>query len=394
MISLALLAASALATPPAAAQTTVEVPFRIADNAMIVDCAVNGKNVSVMFDSGFSGAFVLSPNVNVGKPTGTMMLRDFVGQFEAPTIKVDKLAFGGKNIDVTDMQVVLQDMGDMSLNYGQHCDGIMGFEVIEPYVVEINFETQKFIFHPKEYDITKLPVDNKKTFMLKMLPKGNKSIELTAEAANGEKMYLALDTGNAFYATTHRDVLERINLWKEGEKPKYIKQSWVASGPVDSWDVQFQDMKIFNVPVNSSVWNIIDMPSSSADHDGTVGFGFLRHFNITIDVSRRRVLLENFADKVSDAPKATVGVYAVYDPGKKRVRITRVMPESPAAKLGLKPGDDLLSVDGKDLGNMSFEAIQNLLEGDAGTKVTLQLSVNGNFVKHELTREVLVNTLK
>jgi predicted aspartyl protease len=393
MISIALLAASVAVAPASNLQTTVEVPFRIADSAMIVDCAVNGKNVSVMFDSGFSGAFVLSSNVNVGKPTGTMMLRDFVGQFEAPTVKVDKLAFGGKNIDISEMQVVLQDMGDLSLSYGQHCDGIMGFEVIEPYVVEINFETQKMIFHPKEYDITQVPADGQKSFLLKMLPKGNKSIELTAEAANGQKMYLALDTGNAFYATTHKDVLERANLWAEGKKPKYVKQSWVASGPVDSWDLQFDNMKIFNVPVASSVWNIIDMPSSSADHDGTVGFGFLRHFNITIDVGRRRVRMEKFGDQVSDAPTATVGVYAVWDPGKQRMRISRVMPESPAERAGIKYGDDLLSVDGKDLGHMTFDSVQNLLDGPAGTKVAIQVSTGGNFVRYELEREVLVNKL-
>ena len=38
--------------------------------------------------------------------------------------------------------------------------------------------------------------------------------------------------------------------------------------------------------VARSVWSVIDLPSSSAQHDGTIGFGFLKHFNITIDLKR------------------------------------------------------------------------------------------------------------
>lgn len=393
MISLAMLAAGTLMSPALQANQTVEVPFRIADSAMIVDSVVNGKQVSAMFDSGFSGAFVLSPTVNVGKATGTMTLRDFVGEFQAPTVNITSLKFGSKNIDTTDMQVVQQDMGNMSLNYGMHCDGIMGFEVIAHDIVEINFEKQKMIFHPPSHDISKVTPDNQKTFLLKMLPKGNKSIELVAEGPGGEKMYLALDTGNAFYATTHRDVLEKLKLWPEGKAPSYMKQSWVASGPVDSWDLEMKGGKIFSVPVEHAIWNIIDLPSSSADHDGTIGFGFLRHFNITIDVQRRRVLLENFAGKVSDPPKATPGIYGFYDPGRKRVRVSRVMPNSPAAKAGIRVGDDILDINGKEMVNQSFEAIQNLLEGDAGTKVTVALSRNGELIRQELVREVLVNKL-
>jgi predicted aspartyl protease len=391
-VCLALLAAPLANTAITDVKERIEVPFKVAGDAMFVDVTVNSRPVTLLFDTGFSGSFVLDPSVDVGKATGTIMLRDFVGQFEAPTVPVKSVGFGGKNIDVSSMTIVKKDSSGLSAGYGLHCDGMMGFEVIAPYVVEINFEKSRFIFHPrKSVDLSKRTPDGVKTFAARMLPIGANSIELLVEAHNGQKMKLALDTGNAFFATTHRDVLERIGVWEEGKKPNYMRQSMVASGPVDSWDLLMKDTKIYGVPVPESIWNIIDLPASSAEGDGTVGFRFLRNFNITIDVEQRRVWLENFTGSVKSEEKGSIGLYAVHDPSRKRMRIAYVTPGGPADLAGIKRGDDLLGIDGKELTILTFQQILDLLEGEVGTKVKLALSRGGGLLRHELTRQVLVN---
>jgi hypothetical protein len=386
-----ILIAAASAILAATNQSRIEVPFRIADNAIIVDAELNGKKVSVMFDSGFSGAFVLNQSINVGKPTGKINLQDFVGVFSANTVEVSSLKFGGKAIEPGQMQIVQQPMKHMSVSYGTHCDGIMGFEVISGQVVEINFEQKKFIFHPESHDISALPADGKTTFLAKMLPIGMNSIEMRVGASNGKRMILALDTGNAFYAVTHRDVLEKLGLWKEGNAPKFMGQSWVASGPVKSWSLMMKDTKIYGVPVDESVWSIIDLPSSSASHDGTVGFGFLKNFNITVDMNRRRVRLENFTGKASSVPQADVGLFATYDSAKKRMRIAVVVPGGPADKAGIKVGDDLLAVGLNDVGILSYRNLQAMLKGDLGSTVTVDISRAGKYTKYKLERAYLFN---
>src|SRR5690606_30756059 len=137
-----------------------------------------------------------------------MTLIDFVGEMQASTVDVKSLKMGGMDIDVGDKVVVKTGNNDYSRSYGTHCDGIMGLEVLRDYTFQINFEKSKFVIMPDGYDISKETADNVKTFKMRMLPKGNSSVELTVQAANGGKMYLALDTGNGFYATTHKDVLE------------------------------------------------------------------------------------------------------------------------------------------------------------------------------------------
>ncbi|HZH98232.1 MAG TPA: PDZ domain-containing protein, partial [Fimbriimonadaceae bacterium] len=273
-----------------------------------------------------------------------------------------------------------------------HCDGIMGFAVIQNYVTEINMEKSRFIFHPKSVDITKRTPDNKKSFLLKMLPLGHSSIELEVMAPTGKRLHLALDTGNSFYATTHKDVLERVGLWPENKQAKFLKSSFVASGAVDSWSKKMENMTIYGVPVKTSYWDIIDLPSSSAEGDGTVGFGFLKNFNIIIDYDRRRVWLENFTGKVENDPTGEIGISAAYDARRGRVRVFRVAPESPADKAGIKAGDDVLSIDGTPMGKeLGYREIEALLDGEVGSKVKLSVSRGGDLKRYELERAHLIN---
>lgn len=374
------------------ATPTSSVPIRLAETAIIVDAAVNGRNVSLMFDTGFGASVQVTENVNIGKPTGSMTLQDFVGTFQAPTVKIKTLKLGEKSIDTSGMDEAIIGRDDMTESYGIHCDGLMGFSVIKKDITGINFQNKRFDFYPKTVDISKWVPDNKKTFLLKLLPTGHSSCELTVETPKGERMTLALDTGNSFYATTHRDVLERVGLWKSGDQPKFVKQSFVASGAVDSWSIKLDNMKIFGVPVPSSVWDIIDLPSSSAEGDGTVGFGFLKNFNIIIDYDRRRVWMENWTGKTADDEDGEPGIIAAPDPSG-TVMVYSVIPASPAEKAGIKRGDKVLSLDGVEIDNhVSYKKMRIMLSGPVGSKVNLAISRNGNVKRLQLDRVGMWNT--
>ncbi|MCG9894144.1 MAG: PDZ domain-containing protein [Fimbriimonadaceae bacterium] len=390
--AVAVLAASAGLALAADLKERIEVPFRIAQDAIIVDLQVNGRNVSLMFDSGFSGAFLINPNVDIGRPTGEMTLVDFVGSFQAPTVPVRSVQFGSKKLDISDMTIVKMDMSGLTSSYGTHCDGILGYEVFAPYITEINFEKSKFIFHPRSsMNLAAKTPDNVRTFKPRMLPKGNNSIELTVRTASGERLYLALDTGNAGYATTHRDVMERVGLWRPNMTPKFMGRSSIASGVVESFEVGVDNADIYGVKVPRSYWNVIDRPAASADKDGTIGFAFLRNFNIIIDPVQRFVWMENFTGEAANKPDYGPGLYAVYSRDLGRAIVAFVSPESPAAQAGIKPGDHLLGIDGRELTNLTFDQIQDLLMSAEPGQVNVAISRGGILSRHTLNRVKLAN---
>jgi hypothetical protein len=388
MIGTITLALLNLQTPQVTAPITH--PFRVSGNGIIVDLTVNGRKVTCMFDTGFGGTLVLNSSVNVGPVTGSMTLRDFVGELEASTVKVKSMSVGGLTVPAGD-KVVVSRPGDYSFSYNTHVDGILGLEPFLDVVTEINFEKKQLIFHPKSVDITKRTPDNKRTFLAKLLPTGGNSLEMAVEVSTGKRLIMALDTGNGFYATTHKDSLDRVGLWPIERPAKFMSSSYVASGEVNSWTYRMDGAKIYGVPVETSYWDVIDLPSSSADADGTVGFGFLENFNTTLDLTRRRVWLDNFKGSAANDEIGDIGLSAGYDPNRKRTRVARVAPESPAAIAGIQEGDDVLSVDDKELIEATFDRMREMMRGKVGSKLKLVISRAGELKRLELERKSLVN---
>ncbi|HLK16027.1 MAG TPA: PDZ domain-containing protein [Fimbriimonadaceae bacterium] len=387
----ALLATCALfGQAPPALTKLVEVPFDIDGSAMVVPATIHGQSLRMIFDTGFGGEAVVEDSVDMGKPAGYTTLRDFVGTLQLPYYKVSEIKLGDLVVKDPDMEVQAQ-AGVSEFGAESHVDGLMGFGVIKNFVTEINFEHTKFVFHPSSEDLSVRKPDNKKTFLLPMQPIGTRSIVLLVQAPDGRRMNMSLDTGNAFYATTHRDVLERLGLWTAGQEPKFQIESGVASGVVASWYKDLKNMTIFGVPVSDSTWDIIDLPSGSSESDGTVGFQFLQNFNITFDFKRRLVWMENFTGKVANQPEGSTGLSAFYIKSLKGVVITRVAPESPADKAGIKKGDMLIDVDDNDLTNIGYRKLHNMLVGTVGSKLKLSFSHLGIAQRVTLTREALVN---
>lgn len=73
--------------------------------------------------------------------------------------------------------------------------------------------------------------------------------------------------------------------------------------------------------------------------------------------------------------------------GKKDGAITIIapLPDSPAAKAGIKPGDKIISIDGKSAADMTIDAAVGLIRGIKGTTVKLSLYREGLDKPLELT---------
>ncbi|CAM5775775.1 peptidase S41 [Labrys miyagiensis] len=86
---------------------------------------------------------------------------------------------------------------------------------------------------------------------------------------------------------------------------------------------------------------------------------------------------------------AGIGVELMLDHGE--LAIKRILPDSPAAKADLQPGDIVLSLDGTPVQGLSLDAALGKMQGAAGTSVTLSIRRHGRADPFDvdLTRVVL-----
>lgn len=68
-----------------------------------------------------------------------------------------------------------------------------------------------------------------------------------------------------------------------------------------------------------------------------------------------------------------IGSYITYNTKLKRSMISEPFEGTPAAKAGLKAGDILMEIDGKDLAGKNNAEVSQMLRGQAGTSFKLKV---------------------
>ena len=85
-----------------------------------------------------------------------------------------------------------------------------------------------------------------------------------------------------------------------------------------------------------------------------------------------------------------IGIYMLEDKEKNRVLVYYPIPDSPAEKAGIKAGDYIISVDGKEYTAEDFKIISKYIKGEENTKVKLEIEREGERLNFEITREKIV----
>lgn len=82
-----------------------------------------------------------------------------------------------------------------------------------------------------------------------------------------------------------------------------------------------------------------------------------------------------------------IGVYMIADEDSQKIIVYYPIPDSPAEKAGIKSGDAIINVDGKDYGYDDFNIIADNIKGAEGTNVRLVIERDGKKMDFEITRK-------
>lgn len=99
---------------------------------------------------------------------------------------------------------------------------------------------------------------------------------------------------------------------------------------------------------------------------------------------------DRYLDFLSEVEGEFGGIGARISVENAAIVIFNTLPGSPAERAGLLPGDMILSVDGTSTRGMALEAVADLIRGEPGTKVTLEINRAGIGVTLvEIVRELI-----
>jgi C-terminal processing protease CtpA/Prc len=107
--------------------------------------------------------------------------------------------------------------------------------------------------------------------------------------------------------------------------------------------------------------------------DGLLGYSFLKHYRIALDFPRGLLWLDPSRGDVVDRPEEYSHPGLQLESVDGRVRIAAVADESPAARAGIRAGDELVAIDGESVSDLDVVAVARRLEGDPGKALSLEL---------------------
>jgi len=258
-------------------------------------------------------------------------------------------------------------------------DGFFGTEVFEKYVVRHDYQKRELTFYnPQSY------VYSGSGESILFERQGN--IPLINASFDGIDGHFGVDTGarsalilyGRFVADHH--IVEKY-------QPKFQGVSgWGLGGPVRSFMVRSRSLKIGQFELHGLIARLSLNKcgaTSTNSKSGLIGPDVLKQFTFICDYARHRLIFEKNSDFGRSDSYDRAGIWLAQKGD--ALEVFDVIPGGPADQKGLKVGELVLAVDGKDTGQIILtELREHWKTGDPGTMVKLQVQ-DAAGIKREVT---------
>ena len=260
---------------------------------------------------------------------------------------------------------------------GRHIDGIIGYDLLKNYVVEISYAEKEFhIYESKgfKYDGDGEEFDVKLTWSIPHIPA---RVELvTGEVLEGEYW---VDTGARTSLDFNTPLVHKHDLLqKVGDYYTYYtagigaKEAEHHKGRVKKFS--FGSFSFEQVPTGLSE-AARGIQSNKKVH-GIIGDEILERFDITFDYPKKKMYFEPNALYKKEFLVDASGIGLQLDPSQTKVLIHEVHEHSPAMEAGLKVNDEIVGVNGQPASDYSLVQLREMF-CEAGTMVKLEVASAG-----------------
>ncbi len=359
--------------------TQASVPVRIVKNHVWLDVMLNGKGpFHFAFDTG--GANVIDSAVSkaLGVTTGGSSQVTGVGSgSEASTFAVIKTLQVGDVLVRDQVFIVLPIAESFGVTTGIRMDGVIGYEVLSRFLTTFDYGNKKVVFHmPGSYtppsDASVVPF-----VLFGTQPQFACGIDAVPATCT-------LDTGASQSLSFYKPFIEAHPSVVPTKHSEQGVDAFGVGGPTIGMLGRVRAFSVGDLTLHDLVGDYparaeggLALPFFAAN----VGGGVWKRFTMTLDYrGGTMTLTPNAAFALRDEWDRS-GLYFINKGG---ITVIDVRPSTPAAKVGLKKGDVIVSLDGSS--NPSLSDVHDAFLAAPGTVVHLVIKgKDGGTRKVDLT---------
>ncbi len=367
-------------------------PFEPSGNHILVPVRVNGSQPAwFFFDSGADLSVIDAAwSKKLGLVSKGAMGISGSGEGSAQLGMLNDVFLGLPGVDVPIKTAAAVPLSPMFAFFGREIDGIVGYDVISRFVVEIDYAGHMIHLHdPATYHYsgsgTAVPftfLENKPLVHAKVAIEGQPPLE-------GE---FTIDTGAGMFVSFTSPFVDSHHLLAAGYKT--IDAPSAGIGGI-SRDVAGRLVSLQIGPYSMS--NPIaafsrDTKGSGANRNqsGNIGGELLRRFTVVFDYSHQMMYLEPNSQFNDPFDAGMSGLSLVSPPPDfSSFRVAFIIPDSPAAVAGLKVGDVVTAIDGQPVKEISLAGTAKMFRQDGRTyRLTVQRDGNTMEVPVKMRRMI------
>ncbi|MBK7561490.1 MAG: aspartyl protease family protein [Chitinophagaceae bacterium] len=327
--------------PPSRLLTVV--PFLQLTGGIIIMQAKLGNlpdTLNFILDTGSSGISLDSITAEYLKlkPVPTeRTIRGIAGIHKVSFLYNQQLKFPGLTIDSLDFHI--NDYSILTAVYGERIDGIIGYSVLNRYIMKVDYDSLNISFwskgtirYPRGGYLLKPSINMLVSQPLKV--RDDKSI-------NSRFLY---DMGAGLCMLLSKDFIED-SVFLTKNKKKWIKEGEGLGGKIDMELTVIREVKLGpyrfrNVPVY--IFEDVNNVTSYPYMGGLIGNDILRRFNVILNYAKGDIYItpnRHYTD-VFDYSYAGVELYLIEG----LIIVGDVAKGSPAETAGVKEGDQVLAI--------------------------------------------------
>jgi len=283
----------------------------------------------------------------------------------------------GISLELPGVTTLNQRVATLPLNFlssilGQPIAGIIGYDFVRQFVVDLNYGTRKInVYAAPTFRYS----GSGEVLPLKFIEQAPfVGVKITMEGQDTVAGTFELETADTGVLQVERSFTEAHQLVKSAKGFRLGNAGGSEEGLTRTLQGRVRNITLGRYEINNPIVSFLQADAgkdAQANGDGQLGGEVLRRFRLILDYTRQRIIIEP-NQHLTEAVEADMSGIELVAEGEdlRALTINEVVPNSPASEAGLKEEDEVTIINGQRVSDLSLEQIRQSLKQE-GQEVAL-----------------------